>query len=164
MKSHLLAAGCVCLAALAAGCRTSLATRQLDAALPPVEATVDELRLHFGSPGEGELSFVVDLPGASSTGARAVQVSWQLWLAGRPFASGIGLLDQPVAPVGPARIEVHQPFRFSARGVRGGEHVLEVKLSGSVLVASPAADRTMHFNGGLRLVVESPPLLEAPES
>lgn len=105
------------------------------------------------------LSFALDVEGASE--ARVERLSYEVWLEGRRFASGVELLDRPLESDDLARFTVTVPLSFRPASMREGATGLLVELKGA-LHLSGEDGRAFAFRGGV--VADPAPDLAAPTS
>ena len=97
--------------------------------LPPApEVTVRTLEVDFPSRERGLLRFSL-----APVQPPPIEVRWELFVDGSPFASGVQAVDRPAGP-----IEVQVPLVIRHLSFREGESAVDVRLQGQV-VAAPGA-------------------------
>jgi len=125
-------------------------------------ARVSSLELQFPEPGKGELSFALAVPG-TQVKASATLVRWELWLKGRPFASGITRLPEGAAQGQPPLVAVHETLLYGPLGYDAQPHRLQVRVLGEVTALFASGDVTVAFDTETRLDVLAAPVLESPD-
>lgn len=118
---------------------------------------VSALRVDFARADEGLLEFSVPLP-EKLPPLRAV--SWELWVRGRRFATGLEGSPAVVDAPGGREVQLQAPLVFRHLGWREGSAWVEVRLSGELLVGDEGAPAGVPFRGQREVLAHGVPELE----
>lgn len=145
--------GALALAALAlASCAAPGRARPPEANLGVAALSVD-----FPKADEGLLEFSVPLP-EKLPPLRGV--SWELWVRGRRFATGLEGSPLVVDVPGGRQVQLSAPLVFRHLGWREGSTWLEVRLAGELLVGDEGASAGLRFHAEREVLAHGVPELE----
>ena len=141
---------------LASSCRLAPRRAAVEAPLG-----VAALGLDFPRAEQGALGFVVEIPRASAR--RVDAVTWELWLGGLPFASGVETTPRATSQHdGSLRVTVEAALVYRHLGWREGAAYVGVSLRGEVRLTGIGTGYAFAAHREV-LVHGSPALDEAPE-
>jgi len=125
----------------------------------PEEANlgVSALSVDFPKADEGLLEFSVPLP-EKAPPLRGV--SWELWVRGRRFATGLEGSPVVVDVPGGRQVQLSAPLVFRHVGWREGSAWLEVRLSGELLVGDEGAPAGLPFHVQREVLAHGVPELD----
>lgn len=128
------------LAAVAVGC-----PRPSQHPIPAERVRVERVQLDFVADDEARLSVELSVFNASQSPQQLADLQWELWLDGRPFASGVRAVSVSVAPSSWASVKWAVPLTFRSDVEGRATRRVTIGLRGSVHAYTGGFEERLKF-------------------